>query len=655
MINHIKRFSYLVGLIFFGYLTLSLLSQAQSDEFEKILNYASRIEVHQDRTMTVTENITVRCLGQEIKRGIYRDFPTKYRDRFNNRYVVEFNLLDIRKNGFPEPYHTESISNGIRIYIGKEDVFLTPGIYTYTITYQTNRQLGFFSDHDELYWNVTGTGWKFMIDTVTATVILPAKVRTHILETDAYTGFQGEKGKDCTVSTDPAGNPTFRTTRQLCANEGLTIVVCWKKGLIEAPSAQLKFKYFIKDNFGILFAFVGLILIVIYYLIIWGLFGKDPVKGTIIPQYYPPKGLSPAAVRYITKMGFDTKAFTATILNLAVKGYLSIEEKNGVYTLRKRNNANIELTPEEQKIVMRLFKVSDEFTFTATRHTTINELLQTLKNHLQLNYEKLYFLTNFKYFIVGLSISILIALLTAIPTALAKGGESIFLLLFMTVWLSGWTVGVIFLVVMVVTSWKNVLFGSMHRVTSLISAIFFTFFSLPFIGGEIAGIYMFSMATSGWFVLYLIILAGLNYLFYHLLKAPTRAGRQVLDKIEGFKMFLTIAEKERLNVFNPVGKTPEVFEQYLPYALALDVEQAWAEQFANVLTKSTVDGKEYSPRWYSGSIPFTAIGTTGFVSSMSNGFSNAVASSSHAPGSSSGSGGGGSSGGGGGGGGGGGW
>jgi uncharacterized membrane protein len=127
-----------------------------------------------------------------------------------------------------------------------------------------------------------------------------------------------------------------------------------------------------------------------------------------------------------------------------------------------------------------------------------------------------------------------------------------------------------------------------------------------------------------------------------------------MDQVEGFKMYLSVAEQDRLNMLNPPEKTPQLFEKYLPYALALNVENEWSEQFAEVLAKAQVDGQPYSPSWYQGS-SWNRLGTSGFSDSLGGAFAAAIASSAVAPGSSSGSGGGGSSGGGGGGGGGSGW
>ena len=170
------------------------------------------------------------------------------------------------------------------------------------------------------------------------------------------------------------------------------------------------------------------------------------------------------------------------------------------------------------------------------------------------------------------------------------------------------------------------------------------------------GLGLFAEATSFGTVVVAGLLVLLNLVFYHLLKAPTRLGRRAMDAIEGFREYLSVAEQDRMNLLNPPDRTPELFERFLPYALALGVEQQWAEQFSNVLAHASSEaasGRHYSPRWYSGRSFDGGLGN--FASTLGGGFSGAVSAASTAPGSSSGSGGGGSSGGGGGGGGGGGW
>jgi uncharacterized membrane protein len=193
------------------------------------------------------------------------------------------------------------------------------------------------------------------------------------------------------------------------------------------------------------------------------------------------------------------------------------------------------------------------------------------------------------------------------------------------------------------------------KVGSIGAAIFMTLFALPFFGAEVFALYTLSQSSPAMAV-FPIIVALVNILFYHLLKAPTLLGRRILDKIEGFKMFLAATETDRLQRIYPAGRTPELYEKFLPYALALGVEQQWAEQFNDVLSAAArSDGSGgYHPRWYSGS-GWDSSRMGSFAGSMGNSLSGAISSSSTSPGSSSGGGGGGSSGGGGGGGGGGAW
>jgi uncharacterized membrane protein len=156
-------------------------------------------------------------------------------------------------------------------------------------------------------------------------------------------------------------------------------------------------------------------------------------------------------------------------------------------------------------------------------------------------------------------------------------------------------------------------------------------------------------------VVVLLLVVAINFIFYHLMKAPTLYGRWIMDQIEGFELYLSVAEKHGLDMRNPPEKTPQLFEKFLSYAMALDVENQWGEQFADVLARAG-RGSDYSPSWYTGG-NWHNMGASGMANSLGSSFSSAISSSSSPPGSSSGGGGGGggSSGGGGGGGGGGGW
>jgi uncharacterized membrane protein YgcG len=621
---------------------------------ERILSFRSDITVHQNSTMTVRETITVRADGKKIKRGIYRDFPTTYRDNHGTRFTVGFSVISVQKNGRPEPYHEQSMSNGRRIYIGDKNTFLRPGEYTYTLTYRTDRQLGFFNDHDELYWNVTGNGWEFPIDEASASVVLPEGAADKGIALESYTGPQGATGIDYTAIVDESNVAQFAITRPLGLHEGLTIVVSWPKGYVREPDMKEKAGWFLRDNLGRILGLLGLIVILIYYLIVWTMVGKDPAQGIIVTRYTPPGGMSPAVMRYVTKMGYDDRTLASAVIDTAVKGRITIREDDGIFTLKKKEGTGALLSPEEEQVLKDLLGSDREITLKNTIHEKIGAAKKSFRDYLARKYEKIYFITNRGYFFAGMCITVMTLVLSGISEASSAGRLPFFL--FICVWLSIWTVAVLALVMQAAVKWRHAIRHRGINVLGIGSALYLTLFTLPFMAGEIFGISILGYSTSVTTVVFFLVAGLINYAFYHLLKAPTRAGRTLLDSVEGFRIFLAATEEDRLNMLNPPERTPELFERYLPYALALGLEQRWAEQFSDILASAGTEGTEgtYSPVWFSGT---SLLGMTSgdFASSLGDSFSGAISSSSTAPGSSSGGGGGGSSGGGGGGGGGGGW
>ena len=615
---------------------------------ERILDFQSRIIVHRNGSMTVSEDITVVCDGKQIKRGIFRDFPTRYKDRHGNTVQITFDVREIFRDGRPEPYHIKDLSNGKRVYIGRKDTLLKPGTYTYRISYKTSRQLGFFKDFDELYWNVTGNGWSFPIDHVEAVVTLPPG--TEILKKTAYTGSQGSKGQDYTTETNEQGEVSFATTRTLLPEEGLTIALAWPKGIVDEPTTSDKVGSLWKDNQGAGWGIIGLIVLLAFYLTAWFRVGKDPAKGTIIPLFPPPEGVSPALARVIMRLGLrDDKVFAVAVVNMAVKGYLKIrQDEDHVWTLEKTGADGKGLSGGEAKIAGKLFSMGSRVKLQKANHERIGKAQKELSKYLMREARNKYFILNSGYFAAGLAITVLILV------AVILGANQLETALFAGVWLTIWTTGCVFLAIRVITAWRRVGTPDGKRILHSAGAVGITLFSLPFFVGEGVGIWLFTSAASPLAGGTLLLLGCINALFYHLLKAPTLTGRKLMDKIEGFKRYLSIAEKDRLNLLNPPEKTPQLFERFLPYALALDVEQEWGEQFADILGASSRDDGGYRPGWYTGSA-WRPGSMTGFVSSLGTSLSGAISSASTSPGSSSGSGGGGSSGGGGGGGGGGGW
>jgi uncharacterized membrane protein YgcG len=627
---------------------LLLSTAAVAKNHERITEFRSDVVVRPDGALDVTETIKVVARGKEIKRGILRDFPTTYEGRYGQTIRVGFKVIEVRRDGRPEPFKTESVSNGVRVRIGDKDVFISRGEHVYTIVYRTTRQLGFFAEFDELYWNVTGSGWSFEIERALATVTLPQGAE--VLNWAAYTGRPGERGQDFASAYSPSAAMALETTRTLKPGEGFTIAVAFPKGFVVQPSASEEAAFVLDDNAAFAVGIAGLAVLLLYFLLVWVRVGRDPEKGTIVPEYEPPDGFSPAAARYVAEMGYDAKSFTAAVVNLAVKGYLVIEEYDeGEYTLKKTGDES-GLSPGEATLARKLFPGGVmETVLEQSNHKRLSKAQKALRKSLKDDFEKAYFLRNTWYFVPGVLITLVTAAIMAAlgPDPAAAG--------FMTLWLSIWSLGCYGLALKVASSWRAVqTTGSLLQTGG---AIYITLFSLPFFGGLLFGLWFLAESLSLPATLALCAILLVDIGFYDLLKAPTRLGRRVMDRIEGFKLYLSVAEKDRMNFHNPPERTPELFEKFLPYALALGVEQAWSEQFDGVLARASQGpggGNGYRPHWYSGN-HFHGHRLGDFASNLGSSFSGAIASASGAPGSSGGSGGGGSSGGGGGGGGGSGW
>jgi uncharacterized membrane protein YgcG len=542
---------------------------------EEILDYHSDIVIAEDGSMTVTETIEVRAEGDQIRRGIFRDFPTDYKDRFGNDYKVDFRVQQVSRNGNPEPWRSERRANGVRVYIGDSDRSVDPGRHSYQIRYRTTRQLGFFPDHDELYWNVTGNGWMFPILNASASVRLPPEVPLNEVGIVGYTGSLGSTVRNAVAGVSDAG-AWIKTTARLGPTEGLTMVVSWPKGFVAEPSRADQLRFLLADNIGLLLALGGLIGVLVYLSSVWSRYGRDPRPGVIFPQYEPPPGISPASARFINRMSYDDEVFTAAVINLAVKGHLRITEQDKVYTLIHSRGTQ-ELAAGEQVLLDALFSEALTIELKPENHAAIGAARKAHASALRRDYQKLYFVTN----------SPLLLPSGAALAALAAG--------------------------LLVT-------GKMSPMALAV----------------------------------ILIAVAAHIAFYFLLRAPTPAGRKLMDRLDGFRMYLDVAEKDDLALRNPPQKTPALFERYLPYALALGVEQAWARQFAQVFAGvEPGTTTAYRPAWYGGR--FDAGRLDRFSSSVGGALTSAISSAATPPGSSSGSGGGGFSGGGGGGGGGGGW
>jgi len=547
---------------------------------ERILSFESDILVRADGWLEVTETIRVRAEGQQIRRGIYRDFPTRYVGRDGLDRVVDYRPLSLLRNSASEDFHSVNLDNGVRTYFGSRDRFLSNGEHTYVYRYRVNRQLGFFAEYDELYWNVTGFGWAFPIDRASATVRL--EFEADQLETIAYTGPMYARGTDYRSRMQADGSVFFEATEVLSPVNGLTVVVAWPKGFVTPPTDLDRLGWLLRDNRDLVVVLGGLLALLAYYIPVWRRFGKDPDEGTIVTRYEPPEGYSPASLRYVQQMYYDNKVMTAAVVNLAVKGYLRIIHEDGVHRLEHRRPGPDAqpLAPGEAELHRALFSGGTKIELDNSNHRILGRAKAAHSQSLKADYNRKYFSGN------GL-LNIAPALMTVATAVVAV---------------------------------------AMRGKTPLV-------------------ILMFVLLNFAVLIFFAVIM-----------KRPTLRGRALLDQMLGFKDYLEVAEKDELELRNPPDKTPALFEAYLPYALALDVDQQWSEKFAAVLAAAgdhEGGSQSYRPDWYQGHFNTSTLLSS--RSGLTSGLNKAISSSVSPPGSSSGSGGGGFSGGGGGGGGGGGW
>lgn len=636
-------FARLLGLC----LLLAWVLPASAEEF--ISSYHSIVDVAKDGTLTVTEAITARAEGDRIKRGIFRDFPLYALDKDGNRTKVGFKVLSVERDGAPEDWHTENIDGGIRIFTGNADRLLPTGEHIFQITYATDRQIRYFDSYDELTWNVTGNGWQFPMREISATISLPEGARPS--DTAVFTGKLGATGKDARILTE--GNDVFfASTRPFYPGEGMTVAVKLPKGVLDAPSAPQQREWWLRDRLALIIAGLGLLIVLAYYYRAWAAVGRDPAAGVIVPRWHPPEGLSPALVNYVDGRGFADGGWTAlsaTALDLAVKGFVTIEDlKNGLIIRRTEKKIEDSLPVGQRTLLSSIGAPGNSLTIDKANGETVQKVGSDFRSSIEKEHRGKYYRSNSGYIVGGLVLSFGVIVAALIFGSFDEGDIGTIISLSMA--------AVFFAV-------SATIYGKQRRrgrgVLSRLGGIVFMaisgFLTFSLIAGVVGRIFFDHVHDANTLaVVALALIVLLNVLFVLVMGAPTPLGRQLMDAIEGLRLYLTVAEKDRMNMQGAPQMSPQHFETLLPYAVALGVEKPWSKAFETWLAAASAGAAAYAPTWYNGNYNSFGDRIGGFSSSMAS----TIASTIPAPPSSSSSsfsGGGGSSGSGGGGGGGGGW
>lgn len=481
---------------------------------EEVSAFAADITVNADGTISVIEKIDYAF--PEPRHGIYRDLPLEYVSDIGGRYRIPLEVTGVSQDGRAAEYDTSAEGDGLRIKIGDPSVMIA-GFHSYTISYTASGALRYFNDHDELYWNVTGDSWTVPIRRSSATVHAPAGLSSADLSLECFTGSNGSLAHDCLKNTQ--GGTAF-----FAADGPLTIVVAWPPGLVAKllPEDVPWWPRVVPYGIPVVAFFV------LYWR--WRKYGRDPKgRGTIVVEYDPPtvpslsgKGaeLRPGEVGTLLHDGAGDGDIIATIVDLAVRGYVKIKEVGDIagvgidhLLIRTKDfGADPALSGYEQQVLAGIFSgVSDTVSVASINgNAGFSGSLAVVKDRLS---ERM---VEFGFYPQN----------PGRIRAAAIGG------------------GIAFAIVL------------------------FLFRSLFDVFGDAA----LHMQIAAWLCVPIIILFGLA------MPRRTEVGVAALEHARGFKEYLEKAEKHRLEWQVKEG----MFERFLPYAMALGVVSAWTKAFEGI-------------------------------------------------------------------------
>ena len=507
-------------------LFLGLASPLRAKE-QQLLKFFSDVSVLPNSSVDVTENITFKFIGGPWH-GIYRTIPVEYSGPHGLNYTLFVrvkNVTDENENKLRYETSRERQYLKLKIYIPDAD----NSIRTVSIEYTVSDALRFFDDHDEFYWNVTGDEWSLPIQQASSHIVLPEG--TQDIRVNVFTG--GFRSTGHNAEAEVTGNGVdVRTTGPLAMHEGLTVAVAFDKGSVREPTAFSLFVLYLRSNWPLMIPILALPIMFWW----WWNHGRDPRLRPITAQYEPPGKLTPGEVGTLIDNSVNMRDITASIVDLAVRGYLVIEEqqkdhllglthsKDYVFHLKKSQAEWGALKAHEQELLSGIFS-------TGNAGETVS--LTDLHNRFYRN-------------IPGIKNRIFGSLVT--QGYYARRPDSV----------RSTYIGLGIVVAFILIGGGNLLAKNYGMAP------------LPF---TVAGIFTGVIICGfGWFM-----------------AAHTISGARTVEQILGFEDFLNHVEADR---FNRMIKTPDMFEKFLPFAMALGVEKNWSKAFQGIYTQP--------PQWYQG-------------------------------------------------------
>ena len=576
-------------------LALCPAARADSSALAGIIFFRADVTVREDSTLDVREEITVNDATAYYKGGFRRDLPISSNDRWDPHYVgpyksdngIRVDILQVTQDGHAV---TNRQGNGYgysQILIGPENVPLDGGEHHFILHYLVDYALTTADGRDLLYWNAIGVERNIPVGEAILAIHLPPTVPVEAIAIDAQVGGRGNPPKlnpmnDLKRIEDASGGIAFRA-RNVARRQSLSVAVTWPAGYIKVT----KYSHLRRD--GWMFAAPSIVFL--YYLIAWFRIGPDPKPGAVEARYEPPDGLSPAAIRYIASGTTDGRTFAALIAQLATRGCLRVESVNGKIKLsqllsdRAMRSA---LAPEEKRCLGLLFEDDPtvELSPAMDERDTAQNSRYIFHIHEELNKQ-----LSGKYFTRHSGIIALGVLMTlffaAILAATAKGRDTAGAFMF-TFWILfvGLMIGMM-IEMAFLSSWTTVIRAGRGWAKMLPGTLAVTVF-LWVIG------FLLKKLSEGVSLSYAVMLVAfllINLGWAPMFKRKTQVGREVSDQIAGFRQFLQKVEQDQLNRLGGslMGSSDESrkLDALLPYAIALEVKEAWGDQLAQAFLATT--------------------------------------------------------------------
>jgi hypothetical protein len=522
---------------------LFLPSPSQAQSVWEITSFHSDIEVQPDGNILVTE--TIETDFNQSKHGIFRDIPVKYWNSYRQNISLGLNILGVTDaSGRPHKYEVSNEGAYRRIKIGDPDVYVN-GNQTYVIQYESGRGLRFFEDHDELFWNVTGTAWEVPITNSTATVRLPFAL-TDAVEAICFTGPLGSTAQDCEVDIN-SGEIRFT------ANDFLTIAVSWPKGLIAEPSFVSNLGWFASDHWGLILP----LLTAMGAYFVWSKRGRDPKGRGIVRQYEAPDDLSPSETGYLVKQTFRSDFVAAEIVSLAEKGYLTIKEVSAESSLMTRDKKDASSLARLGVSVLK--KMGGPLGMVTGYELHRQSGTKRLKPHQQVLLEALF-----------AKASNSTILLDDLPKDFYKEVEKVRTAVWKEIERAGYFAG------KPETAWAiSIALAFFLSVGLFFLAIVYDLRLDLVLGGILSSIILFVAAIF--------------------MPKRTPKGVAAYEYALGFELYITAAETDRVKW----QETQNLFFDVLPYAMVFGIADKWASAFEGKLTQP--------PTWYDGATTFSTL------------------------------------------------